>query len=62
MRVEFLAKCKCGFFRKSQDSLSGFKDLTPYSGCKHCYGPARYKCPKCASLIKVKRVNNEHKA
>lgn len=56
MDTYFLLSCsKCKWFRKGD--FVDFKDLKEFKPCATCHGFKKYKCPQCANIIKLKRVN-----
>jgi hypothetical protein len=58
--VYFLLKCnKCGWWRKSTGLSEDLKDLAEIKFCHNCGGARKFKCPKCAQMVKMIRVNNE---
>lgn len=57
--VYFLLKCKsCRWWRKSL--ATDLTDLVEFKACASCSGPRKFKCPKCASIIKSVRVEEFH--
>jgi hypothetical protein len=58
MQVYFLLKCqKCKWWRKSTGLTEDLKDLVEFKPCANCHGLRKFKCPKCAKIIKMMRVN-----
>lgn len=57
MQTYFLVSCKkCKFWLKgSNEDLKTLKEFKP---CASCYGPRKFKCPKCGNIIKLQRVNS----
>ena len=60
MKVYFLLKCKrCKWWRKCQGLTKDLEDLVEVKRCANCGGVRKFKCPECATLIKMMRVNIE---
>lgn len=59
MEVYFYLKCnKCNWFFKSDGKSESLKSLVEFKPCQNCHGPKKFKCPKCANIVKMMRVNN----
>jgi len=56
MNVYFLLKCKCKWWRKCKGLSSELEDLVEVKRCKNCGGVRKFKCPKCANVVKMIRV------
>lgn len=61
MNVYFLLSCnKCKWWKKSTGTTEDLKGLVEVKGCANChYKQRKFKCPKCANVVKMMRVNEE---
>lgn len=58
MQVYFLLSCKsCKWFRKCGGTTKELEDLVEFKPCSNCHGARKFKCPQCATIMKIKRVN-----
>lgn len=55
MQVYFMLRCKCSWFRKCSGTSESYKDLREFKPCSNCHGPRKFKCPKCAQIVKAVR-------
>lgn len=58
MQSIFMLKCKCGWYKKSGGTSEELKGLREFKPCATCHGPKKFKCPKCANIIKMVRYNS----
>ena len=57
MQVYFLLRCRrCKWWRKCPGLTKDLEDLVEIKKCKNCGGVRKFKCPKCAEMIKMMRV------
>lgn len=58
MIVYFLLSCsKCKWFLKSNGTTEALKGLVEFKPCATCHGIRKFKCPQCANIMKLQRVN-----
>ena len=57
METYFILSCVCKWFLKCNGTQESLKDLVEFKPCANCHGARKFKCPKCAKIMKLKRVN-----
>ena len=62
MDVYFLLSCnKCKWWKKSTGTTADLQGLVEHKACANCHGQRKFKCPKCANIVKMLRVNTASK-
>lgn len=58
MHTYFLLTCpKCKWHLNCNGTTESFKGLVEFKPCANCHNKRKFKCPKCATIMPLKRVN-----